>query len=282
MQLEDIEKQLELIPKVLKIALQFGIGIGALIILIYCGGIGYYPSGLTVGDGLLFVAVALSFGFSYSIVVFFLFCTAIVLTPFWRVLQVIFVHAHKLWLKINKRPGEAESLKFPPLTSDQLLGVALIGIIGVIFILISFFKDFELFIGLVLSVILMAFCYLLLNSVSEKQEDTEVQKETKKKVKLAFILSIYLIPLVVGRFQGNVLDQTMRLIGVRTDNAVVQFQKDYKPFVESSLDTKDRNHYEAKVLFNGFGTSSVLEIEGKRFVVPNSQYFLRYDKSANK
>ena len=78
---------------------------------------------------------------------------------------MLIVHAHKLWLKINKRSCEAESLEFPPLTSDQL-GIAIIGIVGVVFILISVFKDFELFIGLATSVALMAFCYLLLNSVS--------------------------------------------------------------------------------------------------------------------
>ena len=82
MQIENIDKQLDLISKIIKIALQLGVGIGALIILIYSGRVGYYPTGLTIGDGLLFIAVALSFGFSYSIVVFFLFCTAIALTPF--------------------------------------------------------------------------------------------------------------------------------------------------------------------------------------------------------
>ena len=37
MQHEEISKQLDLISKAIKIALQFGIGIGALIMLIYCG-----------------------------------------------------------------------------------------------------------------------------------------------------------------------------------------------------------------------------------------------------
>ncbi len=276
MQFENIERQLDLIQKVLKILLQLGIGVGSLIILIYCGGIGYYPSGLTIGDGLIFIAVALSFGFSYSIVVFFLFCTAIVPTLFWRVVQLIFVHARKLWLKNKERTNEANKLKFPPLTLE-LIGVAVIGIIGVVFIAISFSRDIGLFIGLVLSVALMAFFYLLLNSVRDNQEDSEQQRNKKKKVKLAFMLAIYLIPLVVGRFQSNVLDQTMRTIGVRAESAVVQFREDYKPFVDASLDKEGKDLYDARILFNGFGTSSVLEIEGIRFVVPNSQYFLRYD-----
>lgn len=269
MQLEEVEKQLDLIQKIITIALQFGVGIGAIIILIYSCKVGYYPSGLTVGDGLFFIAVALSFGFSYSIVAFFLFCTAIVLTPLWRFLQ-------KICLKITKKSRQAENLKFPPLTSDQI-GIAIIGVIGIVFIIISIFKSIDLFIGLIISVGLMAFCYLLLTSMSNDESDSEEKKNSKRKVRFVFIFSIYLIPLVVGRFQSNVLDQTMRLIGVRNENAVVQFKDDYKNFVASELGEKIHATYKATVLFHGFGTSSVLEISGKRFVVPNKDYFLRYE-----
>ncbi|TOQ02636.1 hypothetical protein CGH03_23250, partial [Vibrio parahaemolyticus] len=158
--MEEIEKQLDLVPKLIKISLQIGIGVGALIILVYCGGVGYYPSGLTIGDGLLFIAVALSFGFSYSILVLFLFCTAVALTPFWRIVQIIAVHIHRLWLKIRRQTRQEEQLAFPPLTADQF-GIAVIGIVGSIFIIISFFNDIDLFIGLISSIALIALCYLL-------------------------------------------------------------------------------------------------------------------------
>lgn len=273
-QVEEIEKQLDLITKALKIALQLGIGIGALIILIYCGRVGYYPLGLTIGDGLVFVAVALSFGFSYSIIVFFLFCTAVVLTTFVKAVKFVVAHAHKMGLKIKGISLKGESTEFHLPTSDQS-GIAVIGIIGVVFIILIFFADFELFVGLIFSVVLMALCYWLLNSVNENKNDSEAQQKSKKKVGLVFMVSIYLIPLVVGHFLGNVLDQTMRLIGIRNENAVVQFQKDYKSFVDSTLNTKGNDLYKAKVLLSGFGTSSVLEIEGRVFIVPNTQFFLR-------
>ncbi len=69
----------------------------------------------------------------------------------------------------------------------------------------------------------------------------------------------------------------MRLIGIRNESAIVQFHKDYEPFVELALKKKDKDTFEVKVLFNGFGTNSVLEIGGKRFVVPNDQYRLLYE-----
>jgi hypothetical protein len=278
--LEAIEKQLDIIPKIIKVALQLGIGLGALIIVIYSGRVGYYPSGLTVGDSLLFIAVALSFGFSYSIVVLLLFCTAIALTPFWRVVQTIAVYIHKLYLGLKHQTTEAENIKFPPLTSDQL-GIAITGIFGVILIIITIFKDFDLFMGLFISVGLMAFCYLLLKSKNIQEDDSEEKLKSKNKIQVIFAFAIYLIPMVVGRFQGSLLDQSMRLIGIRSEAAIVQFHKDYEPFVKFALDTKDKNIFKAKLLFNGLGTNSVLEIEGKRFVVPNNQYRLLYEENAN-
>jgi hypothetical protein len=274
---QNLEKQLEIIPKILKVALQLGIGVGALIIIIYSGKVGYYPSGLTIGDGLLFIAVALSFGLSYSIVVLVLFCTAVLLTPFWRVGQLVVLKIYKICLKIKRSTHQPEEFTFPPVTSDKL-GIAFIGFIGLLFIFLSYSKDPEVFWGLASSVFLIAICYLLYNSLNTSVDDTESQKKSKNKVQLIFVLVIYLIPIVIGKFQGNVLDQTMRLIGVRSDSAIVQFDKDYQLFVDEILKEKSQKIYEAKILYSGLGSSSVLQISDKRFVVPNTKYSLAFSK----
>ena len=274
---QNLEKQLEIIPKILKVALQLGIGVGALIIIIYSGKVGYYPNGLTIGDGLLFIAVALSFGLSYSIVVLILYCTAVLLTPFWRVGQFILLQIYKLWLKIKGSTHQPEEFKFPPLTSVSV-GIAFIGFIGLVIIFLSYNNDPEVFWGSMSSVLLIAVCYLLYNSLDTSEDDTESQKKSKKKGQLIFIFAIYLIPIVFGKFQGNVLDQTMRLIGVRSDSAIVQFDKDYQLFVNELLKAKSQKTYEAKILYNGLGSSSVIEINDKRFVVPNSKYSLAFLK----
>ncbi|MDB2705514.1 hypothetical protein N9Y67_03120 [Pseudomonadota bacterium] len=274
---QNLEKQLEIIPKILKVALQLGIGIGALIIIIYSGKVGYYPNGLTIGDGLLFIAVAFSFGLSYSIVVLVLYCTVILLTPFWRVIQFIILQIYKLWLKIIRSTHQPDDFKFPPLTSDKV-GLAFIGFIGLIIIALSYKNDPEIFWSLIASIFLMAFCYLLYNSLNISENDSEPQIKSIKKVQLIFVFAIYLIPIVIGKFQGNVLDQTMRLIGVRSDSAIVTFEKTYQPFVNELLKNKTKNTYEAKILYSGLGGSSVIEINEIRFVVPNTKYSLAYVK----
>lgn len=274
---QNLEKQLEIIPKILKVALQLGIGVGALIIIIYSGKVGYYPNGLTIGDGLLFIAVALSFGLSYSIVVLVLYGAAVLLTPLWQFGLFILLQIYKLWLKIKRSTLQPEVFKFPPLTTDNL-GTTSVGFIGLVIIFRNYNNDPELFWGLMSSVLLIAVCYLLYNSLDTSEDDTESQKKSKKKVQLIFIFAIYLIPIVIGKFQGNVLNQTMRLIGVRSDSAIVQFDKDYQLFVNELLKEKSQKTYEAKILYNGLGSSSVIEINNKRFVVPNSKYSLAFVK----
>ena len=112
----------------------------------------------------------------------------------------------------------------------------------------------------------------------EKQsKDGTAQKKQNRKAKLFLMAAIYLVPLFVGRFQGNVIDQSMRLIGVRKESVTVLFQDDYKKFVDSSLNTKDKTLYEADIIFSAFGVTSVLQIEGRKFVVPNEKYFVNYE-----
>ncbi len=96
-------------------------------------------------------------------------------------------------------------------------------------------------------------------------------------MQIIFALLIYIIPLVVGKFQGSAIDQAMRLIGVRNDNATVQFDNDYQLFIEEITKTKDKKMYSVKILFQGLGSSNVLEYENIRLVVPSTSYRMAYE-----
>ncbi len=69
----------------------------------------------------------------------------------------------------------------------------------------------------------------------------------------------------------------MRLIGVRNDNATVQFDNDYQLFIEEITKTKDKKMYSVKILFQGLGSSNVLEYENIRLVVPSTSYRMAYE-----
>jgi len=258
--IEEVEKALDLIPKVLKIVFQFAIAVGTIIVILYAGRVGYYPSGLTFGDTLLFIAVAISFGFSYTLVVFILFCTSDVLLSFITSCLQIFNTNHKI--DVNT------SLK---------VGILIFGIIGIALIIYSFFSNRETFFGLLVSVPLMSCFLYIYNTFRIEKLDTDEIKRDKSKMQIIFALLIYIIPLVVGKFQGSAIDQAMRLIGVRNDNATVQFDNDYQLFIEEITKTKDKKMYSVKILFQGLGSSNVLEYENIRLVVPSTSYRMAYE-----
>ncbi|OOE69362.1 hypothetical protein BZG20_00015 [Salinivibrio sp. IB868] len=71
----------------------------------------------------------------------------------------------------------------------------------------------------------------------------------------------------------------MRLIGIRNDHAIVKFVDGYAHFVESNVEKRESGLYPSKVIFSGLGTTSVIEIDGVRFVVPNEKYNMIIDRN---
>ncbi|MCG8669374.1 MAG: hypothetical protein MI867_08155 [Pseudomonadales bacterium] len=257
----------------LKYVLQLSIAVGLFILFFYVLRVGHYPTGITIGDGLLFVAIALCFGFLYSIISGLLFCIVITLTPFIRAIQRAY-----FYIKRRTYHGEEkfdELPEIPKITLDEA-NYSVIGFFGLIFLAILAFNDLSLFIGLAFSVFLMAVIYWF-RWVSSRNNNGN---EDSTKVWILH-LAIYFVPLFVGKFQGGLIDSTMSTTGVRNEKAHVLFLGDYKSFVKSTIGDSPNDIYKAKVLFQGVGSNSVIEIEGKRFVVPNSMYYMYY-QDANK
>ncbi|OOE83848.1 hypothetical protein BZG73_10700 [Salinivibrio siamensis] len=139
--------KIDLTSKIIRLIFQFFVSAGVLVVLFYCGRIGYYPTGLTVGDGLIFVAVALSFGFTYSMVVFMLYCTSIALTPLWRFLSKIFIALEKARRRFANNPDEVTINKFRELKGDRI-SMAVLGTLGLLIMTRTAFIDLDLFYGL--------------------------------------------------------------------------------------------------------------------------------------
>ncbi|MCE9662976.1 hypothetical protein LY622_05940 [Halomonas sp. M5N1S17] len=280
MKLAEIETQLNMISKMLKVSLQLGMGIGLLIILIYSGGVGYYPSGLTVGDGILLIAVALVFGLVYSVVVLLLFCVSIIALRQLRKLGVPYFNKNWFYNKVRNIPREGEESKFLPLTKGKLKKALRYNAVTIfaLLALIVMLKDLLSIKEVVSSVVLMTVFYLIWDSIDEFCEESEEKKKSKSKISVVFVLVIYLIPVInAAQFGGNLIANALSLIGVRNESATVQFKDDYRKFVESEVGQEDNRIYKASLLLHGLGANSVLEINKKRFVVPSSQYFIMYE-----
>lgn len=274
MKLEELEKPVEVILSITKLAFQIGISLGVLVIIIYCGRIDYYPTGVTIGDSLLFMAAGLATSFTYALVVLALFSAGLALSPILRYLQKAVFCVENI-VRRHKTGKMREFVRFPPLGGDKL-GVVLIGCIMLYMIALKTAADFAVGFGLLGGALTMGFIYGLWHT--EPPKTVAGGKESERIVKIGLVIMVVLVPLIVTKLQGSILDQAMRLIGVRNEAVVVQISEKYAKFLESNgitpemPITKDGAIYkQAAILFQGIGTNAVVEIGGVKLVLPASE-----------
>lgn len=271
MKLEELEKPVAVASAIAKLALQVGISIGVLAIIIYCGRIDYYPTGVTIGDSFLFIAASLAASFTYALIVLGLFSAGIALSPILRYVQKVAV-----WVPNITSPNRVEKVRqfvnFPPIGWDKL-GVVVFGLFMLLIIALKAASDFEVGFGLLGGALLMGLIYGLWHTEPPKAFAGTERSERKAKIGLAIVA--VLVPLIATKSQGSILDQAMHLIGVRNEAVVVQISEKYAKFLESngvtpeSPITKDGAIYQgATILFQGIGTNAAVEIDGVKLVLP--------------
>ena len=89
---------------ILRLAAQLGIGLGSAILFLYCIKIRYLPSGLSFGDGLLFIWIAILYGLLNLIVCLSIFFTANLILECLQILVILCpLFCIKLKLEIFKK-----------------------------------------------------------------------------------------------------------------------------------------------------------------------------------
>ena len=272
----DIEKSInvsELAIHLLRFSFVLGVAFGVILVIIYCGGLDYYPEGLTIGDALFFISAGLSFGVVYVLVAGAILCAGITISPIFRITLkfglLLYRIATKNSVKTGKDKASSCGVNFQKLGWDYT-GFLIVGIF-VLFLNITLYgQDFEKAFGLTLAIACSGFLFGLWFT---KPNESIGNPEQKKKAGLA--VAFILCPLIVTRPQGSMLDQSMNQIGVRAENVQVQIDKKYAQFFENAGISPDRTietdmFFEgATMLFRGIGVKTVIEVDGLILYVAN-------------
>lgn len=273
---EDLCKLLGTASQVSKVALQIGVCLGVLISIIYCGVIDFYPAGMTIGDILFFVAASLSFSFTYTLVVLTLYCAGITFSPVLRWIQRAILVVPFKRKKLHDNEGERLRINFPILKYDKI-PIVIVGLLIFLLVVVSYAKDFDKGFGLSLAVVAMSVLYgfwhtkpLNLNS-----------KKTEFRVKVGLAILIGLVPLIVTKSQGNILNQAMSMVGVRNEDVILQLPEKYVSFLAQNKINADHKtdgnngiYNNVNVLFRGIGEYTVLEVQGFRLIVENKELLI--------
>jgi hypothetical protein len=285
--LETLDKQLDIANKALSLAFKVGLIVGGSVFLGYCWKIGYFPRDVSIGDGLLFLMLAIAFGSIYLLFTASLTCLGITLRPIWHGIYRSFNYLVKLYNKVfgaNKVVSE-----FNIITGK--LEHFIFALFGLLFV--WGFGSFDL--KVLGSLILAVFGCALLWSGHQESGSEIIEIESKENLsaddnkRISFLkqhqkilaVVILFIPLLFGGVSGKLLDGAMRLSNVKEDKATIHVKKPYIKYVEEhNIKAKESNlgkdygtFENMSILFNGFGKNAVLIQNGVdkpiNIIIPN-------------
>ncbi|GAB5380989.1 MAG: hypothetical protein Alis3KO_17730 [Aliiglaciecola sp.] len=243
--------------------------IGVLIWLSYFSEIGHVPRGLTIGDGLMFIVVALGYGSLYLAVSLLLFSMGVFIVntiawPLGLCLGVYNEHSKIDWYEKRK-----PYFRF----NRDYLSLHVVGALLLFVSILLFESNPPLLLNIFATAICMSIIYLIFD---HRRAEPKNKKSTANKNKWIYPVTILSIPIFIGKFHGTLVDTTMVMMGIKKTDAIVKFDSDYGRFVAEVLPGYAKKSYKTTVLLSSIGDTSILEIGGFRFVVPNSQYQLVY------
>jgi len=254
--------------------MQFSAVAGILVTLIYCGTIGYFPTGLTLGDALFFVAASLSFVLMYSLISAAMLYAGISSSVFLRWLQPLIFFVINKARRLARKPPLLIRVSFPILTFDYLMP-ALVGILVFLLNAIAYYRDIFKAASLTGAILLLGFFWGLFNTKPRRKEYNFV-KERRLKIGLAVFM--YCIPLLVIESKGSFLNLSMAMIGVRVESTSVQMDKKYTEFLKankifpSQTNPLGEGIYEdVTVLFRGVGSELSVKVDGFSLAIPSDE-----------
>ncbi|WP_416775890.1 hypothetical protein ACNFJN_12020 [Xenorhabdus budapestensis] len=280
--INNLDKKLGVINKILSLAFKLGVTLGGAVLLFYCWKIGYFPQEVSVGDGLLLILLAVAFGGVYLFFVVCLTSLGILLRPVWHGLQSLF-----LLLLRGYEKATGKSTKYTPFIIEKGgIELFIFAIFGLFFIWGYSLSDVRVLATLVLCVWGCALLWSLYQQSSREIDQLEqkeiITDDDSNRLKhlgnwqLLTLGAILVIPLLIGGVSGKLLDGSMSLANVRTNAAVVHIKEPYVKYAteyglkgkESNFGSEYAKFENVSISFNGFGKNVVIEAIGSDGTVP--------------
>ncbi len=264
--------QVDSISKYLSLLFKLSTLLGAFCFVLYCYRLNYFPTGVTIGDSLLFIIFAASFSLVYGFIIISLLslgiCVFYLLNPINK-----WIHRHIKEYKLRKTGVEIPA---PIQFIKPELPHYFLALFGIYFILLMYELEPFVCLNLIattffLSVLWAAYHDNRLKPINFIQSNNELsdsqREENIKKTKMLFLTFIIFIPLLIGGISGRILDAGMKFsnlnIGESTvlikppyDKAIPAIYKDTQPIYTEDGYTSFKN---LKVKLLGIGQKTVIE-----------------------
>lgn len=255
---------------------------GVVLVLIYCGKIDYFPSGLTFGDGFIFIAVCLAYSSLYAVNVLSQFCAGLTLS--WLIswiLKLFFLPYRQALKLLKKNAKQWRLISFFSIHREEYLSLLAVGILVLIFVAYVIKVNPYKGLNLLASIFVISFFHGLLQNLVRSEHKKSQQKNKSVFVKTILVIGIISTPLLIMSAyssQSYLLYRAMDAIGIRDESATIQLLGKYAEFAEqndlepskSKGNSKRSGYYQdCKILLKGIGRNVVVEINNFRLIVPS-------------
>lgn len=275
----ELEKQLELVTKLLSLAAKTGLLIGGLSIVSYLLINGHFPQGVSIGDSLLFSVAAFCFG-----VVCLYFSVSV--TAAGLLLSPLFIPPLKLfsWIKGRFSPDKP-TLEFR--WQKFSLFSVFFGLFGVATI---YFIARKAPIEHLALIVLPIFQYVVYSAFSEQNRKIRtaqqsgleaVEMKPLKKTRAIMAAVLVLTPILMGGVTSDLLQAAMSVAQIRIEKATILVKQ---PFANLLPEPKDsplpdyKTFQQATVIFRGIGNSTLIEMRTAqtaiRLEIPNDSIII--------
>ncbi len=271
----EAKDKLELAEKILGIATKLCVFVGSIVLLSYCWSIKYFPKDISVGDGLLFIFVAVGFGAVYLIFAISITSFGILLRPVWHLFQKIGIWIGRIFCKVQRKTFTYSPFEMRP-GGIEYFALALFGLLIVIDLSIKNVYSLP-------PLLLASFgCALLWNSsqsndriidelsrISSPSEEEKNKLQKLRKTQPYLPIFVVAIALMVGGVYGDLAVRAMKVLHIRKDVATVHIKKPYSTLASESgangLNSNFGEEYlrypDSAVLLDGFGSKVVVSLK---------------------
>ena len=286
--------KLECLNKFLTVAFKVGVLVGGFAICAYSWIIGYFPSGVTIGDGLLFILLATVLSVLVALFSFSFTSLGLALWPLWKLVIKLLSKILILINRVTNKDLQINSLPKIRKARAEHYGIAFIGFLFAGFLALQDWRS------LMVVLVLLFSSSVMWSSIQENEEEankqlkadisTEQKEAILKRVKRGnsiSLLAMVLMPLVIPGAPTMLVTGVMRAADVRVDSATVHIKAPYSIYAEESGTKGQPSNFgssflkfeNAQVLFKGIGSNTVLSLHLKdedrvQIVVPNSSVHL--------
>lgn len=291
---QQIDTNLSTILKASTVAIGLATFLGCCIFVAYCLHLNYFPAGVSAGDSLIFIIIAVCFGFFYSIITACLLSVGVcisylIINPLLKLSRFI----RRKFSHLQTSTNSLEPFKFAKPNAIHWM----LCLLGIMFMGVFIYQDNTISVNLTLSVLLLSVLWTCLQDNATRRYALLKEPRTREnslkltnlnRIKYLFSGCIFIFPVLFGGIGVNTMEGSMRFSNLQKRDTYILVQPPYSRFIPEEYKVTDSEYTEPgyttfkgiSVKLAGVGQKTVIQFtskEGKQlppFEIPNDKIII--------